>query len=70
MQVVILYQIGSYPTNIQFLFEDLAITLVLSFLMGGTPPYHKLSPQLPEESLVGAATVFSVLGSVTIQLAF
>jgi cation-transporting ATPase 13A3/4/5 len=39
MQVVILYQIGSYPTNLQFLMEDLGITLVLAFLMGATPPY-------------------------------
>lgn len=70
MQVVILYQIGSYPTDLQFLAEDLGITLVLSFLMGGTPPYHKLSAELPEESLIGASTIVSVLGSIIIQLTF
>jgi hypothetical protein len=43
MLKVILNQIGSYPTDMQFLAEDLGITLVLSFLMGGTPPYYKLS---------------------------
>ncbi len=38
--------------------------------MGGTPPYHKLSARLPEESLVGLPTVISVLGSTLIQFAF
>jgi len=70
MQVVILNQIASYPSDYQFLAEDLGITLVLSFLMGGTPPYHKLSARLPEESLVGLPTVISVLGSTVIQFAF
>ena len=70
MQFVILYQICSYPTDMQFLAEDLGITLVLSFLMGGTPPYHKLSAELPEESLIGISTVVSVVGSIMIQLTF
>lgn len=66
IQVVLLTQIDSYPADAQFLVEDLAITLVLSFVMGGTPPYHKLTRHLPEESLIGLPTVVSVLFSVLI----
>jgi hypothetical protein len=50
--------------------EDLGIVLVLSFAMGGTPPYHKLTKHLPEDSLIGLPTVVSVLLSVMIQLWF
>jgi hypothetical protein len=48
MTVVILYQIGSNLSDFEFLWEDLAIAVPLSFVMGATPPADTLSKLLPE----------------------
>jgi cation-transporting ATPase 13A2 len=70
MTVVILYQIGSNLSDGEFLYEDLFIIIPLCFLMGATEPYPELTPELPEESLIGFPTIISVVISTGIQLAF
>ena len=48
MTVVILYRVGSNLSDFEFLWEDLAIVVPLSFVMGATPPADSLSKLLPE----------------------
>ncbi len=68
MSVVILYQVGSNLSDFEFLWQDLAICVPISFVMGATPPADSLSKLLPEHSLLGIPTVVSAVGSTLIQL--
>jgi cation-transporting P-type ATPase 13A2 len=69
MTVVLLYQVDSNLSDFEFLWEDLASALPLSFVMGATHPADTLSKLMPESSLLGIPTIVSVLASTFIQLA-
>ena len=68
--VTLLYVKGSNLSDNQYLYIDIAVLVPLCVFQSWTGAYHKLTPDLPQESLFSAPVLLSVLGSAVIQFSF
>lgn len=65
-----LYTEGVGLSNNQFLYIDIVVLIPLCVFQSLTGAYHKLTEQLPQESLFSAPVLVSVIGSAAIQFVF
>ncbi|XP_044526812.1 polyamine-transporting ATPase 13A3 [Gracilinanus agilis] len=68
--VTLLYSILSNLGDLQFLFIDLAIILVVVFTMSLNPAWKELVAQRPPSGLISGALLFSVLSQIIISISF
>ncbi|KAJ3204180.1 hypothetical protein HDU67_009736, partial [Dinochytrium kinnereticum] len=68
--VATLNQMGSGLSNNQFLFDDMAIVLVLAILMLRAGSSLKLGPSRPTDNLFSPMVMSSILGHVLISVGF
>lgn len=68
--VTLLYLEGSNLSDNQFLYIDIGVLVPLCIFQSWTGAYHKLTRNLPQESLFSPPVIMSVLGSAAIQMAF
>lgn len=68
--VTLLYVEGSNLSDNQFLYIDIGVLVPLCIFQSWTGAYHKLTRDLPQESLFSPPVLISVLGSAAIQFAF
>ncbi|KAJ3298430.1 hypothetical protein HDU76_006460, partial [Blyttiomyces sp. JEL0837] len=61
-----LNQVGSGLSNNQFLFDDMAIVLVLAILMLQTPPVRRMGSSRPTDNLFSHVVTLSILGHFVI----
>eukprot|EP01016_Furgasonia_blochmanni_P055327 TRINITY_DN9233_c0_g1_i2.p1 TRINITY_DN9233_c0_g1~~TRINITY_DN9233_c0_g1_i2.p1 ORF type:complete len:273 (-),score=89.28 TRINITY_DN9233_c0_g1_i2:301-1062(-) len=67
--VIILYFHQVYLADMQFLFQDLLLVTPVFFSIPQTPPFDKLSKQLPSDSLFSLTSLASVIGQTLLQMA-
>lgn len=70
LAICILYWYHSALTDIQNLYQDIAIISVYIFLFGRTFPYDKLSPIRPPTSLIGISQFSSILLQLALVAVF
>uniref|UniRef100_UPI00398F3317 polyamine-transporting ATPase 13A3 n=1 Tax=Pristiophorus japonicus TaxID=55135 RepID=UPI00398F3317 len=70
LSVTLLYSILSNLGDLQFLFIDLAIILVIVFTMSLNAAWKELVPQKPPSGLISASLIFSVLTQILISAMF
>ncbi|KAJ3102089.1 hypothetical protein HDU97_000803 [Phlyctochytrium planicorne] len=70
IMVATLNQMGSGLSNNQFLFDDMAIVLVLAILMLRSGASHVLGPSRPTDNLFSPLVTSSLLGHVLICIGF
>ncbi|KAI9098608.1 hypothetical protein DFS34DRAFT_79351 [Phlyctochytrium arcticum] len=68
--VATLFQLGTNLSNNQFLFDDLAIVLVISLLMLQTKPSNRLTRNRPTDDLFSPLILTSIIGQVVINAVF
>ncbi|KAH3763390.1 cation-transporting ATPase 13A2 [Pelomyxa schiedti] len=66
--VVLLYYFYCNLSDMDFLYQDLCLTIVLSFGMSKTIACKKLSQRRPTSNLVSASVLTSLLGVIAIQV--
>jgi cation-transporting P-type ATPase 13A2 len=62
LQILLLYYIGMSMTNNGFLYEDLMALIPFAIFQSFTPAWHKLTKDLPTESLFYGPQVLSIFG--------
>uniref|UniRef100_A0A3P8ZA66 Cation-transporting ATPase n=1 Tax=Esox lucius TaxID=8010 RepID=A0A3P8ZA66_ESOLU len=70
ISVTLLYSILSNLGDLQFLFIDMAIILVIAFTMSLNPAWKELVPRRPPSGLISGPLLFSVLSQIIICLSF
>ncbi|KAJ3193692.1 hypothetical protein HK101_004356 [Irineochytrium annulatum] len=65
-----LYQMGSGLSNNQYLFDDMAIVLVLAILMLRAAPARRLGPLRPTDNLFSSQILISIIGQLAICIGF
>ncbi|KAJ3411940.1 hypothetical protein HDV05_001465 [Chytridiales sp. JEL 0842] len=65
-----LYQMGSGMANNQFLFDDMAVVLVLAVLMLKVGPSRRMGKQRPTDDLFSPLIMFSIAGQLVINIGF
>lgn len=65
-----LYLLETTFLDIQFLYVDLFTVIPLSYVMGYSSAYHKISKRQPPGSLISASVVASLLGQVLLHALF
>ncbi|XP_067851372.1 polyamine-transporting ATPase 13A3 isoform X2 [Heptranchias perlo] len=70
LSVTLLYSMLSNLGDLQFLFIDLAIILVIVFTMSLNAAWEELVPQRPPSGLISASLIFSVLSQILISAVF
>ncbi|XP_077204069.1 polyamine-transporting ATPase 13A3 isoform X3 [Paroedura picta] len=70
VSVTLLYSTLSNLGDLQFLFIDLALILLLVFTMSLNPAWHELVAQRPPAGLISGPLLFSVLTQILISLGF
>ncbi|KAJ7993187.1 hypothetical protein DPEC_G00269840 [Dallia pectoralis] len=70
ISVTLLYSIFSNLGDLQFLFIDMAIILVIAFTMSLNPAWKELVPRRPSSGLISGPLLFSVLSQIIICLSF
>lgn len=68
--VTFLYAVGSNLSDNQFLYVDIMVLVPLCIFQAWTGASENLTKHLPQESLLCAPVLVSVLGAAAIQLAF
>uniref|UniRef100_A0A6Q2XFC3 Cation-transporting ATPase n=1 Tax=Esox lucius TaxID=8010 RepID=A0A6Q2XFC3_ESOLU len=68
ISVTLLYSILSNLGDLQFLFIDMAIILVIAFTMSLNPAWKELVPRRPPSGLISGPLLFSVLSQIIICL--
>uniref|UniRef100_A0A8C7YDD5 Polyamine-transporting ATPase 13A3 n=1 Tax=Oryzias sinensis TaxID=183150 RepID=A0A8C7YDD5_9TELE len=70
ISVTLLYSILSNLGDLQFLFIDIAIILIIVFTMSLNPAWKDLVPRRPPSGLISGPLLFSVLTQILICLGF
>ncbi|XP_067898378.1 polyamine-transporting ATPase 13A3-like isoform X2 [Heterodontus francisci] len=70
LSVTLLYSMLSNLGDLQFLFIDLAIILIIVFTMSLNAAWKELVPQKPPSGLISASLIFSVLSQILISAVF
>ncbi|KAL1023270.1 hypothetical protein UPYG_G00038510 [Umbra pygmaea] len=70
ISVTLLYSILSNLGDLQFLFIDMAIILVIAFTMSLNPAWKELVSRRPPSGLISGPLLFSVLSQILICLSF
>ena len=65
-----LYQLGSVISSSQYLFDDIAIVLLLGIFMCWTKPAKSLSPARPPDDLFSSIVLASIIGQVVTCVVF
>jgi hypothetical protein len=65
-----LYQMGSGLSNNQFLFDDMAVVLVLAVLMLKVGPSRRMGLSRPTDNLFSPLVIVSILGQLVINVGF
>lgn len=68
--MLLLYNIGMTLTNNGFLYQDLVAIIPFAILQSLTPAYHKLSKELPNESMFSPPEWLSLSLQISVMWAF